>query len=75
MKASPMRANKVTGMRNEVKIGSFGRRLLKKHKALELKEINSMNNNGGRKWKRRAPEKGEEGKNTIIFHNLMKFEK
>jgi len=34
-----------------------------------------MNNNGGRKWKRRAPEKGEEGKNTIIFHNLMKFEK
>ena len=32
MKASPMRANKVTGMRNEVKIGSFGRRLLKRHK-------------------------------------------
>ena len=34
-----------------------------------------MNNNGGRKWKRRAWEKGEKGKNTIIFHNLMIFEK
>ena len=43
-------------------------------KPLELKEINSMNNNGDRKWNRRARGKGEEGK-ILIFPNLMIFEK
>jgi len=36
MKASPMRANKVIGMRNEVKIGSFGRRLLENTRSTQI---------------------------------------
>jgi len=36
MKASPMRANKVTGMRNEVKIGSFGSRSLENTRSTQI---------------------------------------